>query len=158
MIDFFCETLKPEVFWVAASALGTYLAAYGALVPLRNGWKRKEEIIMVVKVELDRNMQIIKKMRFTRSIKLPGPQEIEISAAQNNDALRGHINLEAWENFKYELTKYSPKDYQKYQDINRYAKALVEATMEPPALRLKVQIDAANEFVKKYDEYFGKGK
>ena len=98
-------------------------------------------------------MQIIRNMRSREPRKLPNG--IEVSAAQNNDALRGHINLRLWHEFRYQLAAFNPSKYQKYQDINRYAEAIVDATMDPPEMRMMLQTDEATSFIENYKKVFG---
>lgn len=92
-------------------------------------------------------------MRSRESRKLPNG--IEVSASQNNDALRGHLDLKLWHEFRYQLAASNPSKYQKYQDINRYAEAIVDATMEPPEMRMILQTDEASSFIENYEKVFG---
>lgn len=156
--DLIYKVLLSQTFWVAASALGTLAAARAALIPLKKKWKRNKQVIKILREEFDKNMQIIRNMQSMEERTLPGPENIKISAIQNNEALRRHISLEEWERFKHELTEYDILEYQKLNDLNRNVRTIVQPQTEDPKINLMLQIDAAKSFVKKYDEYFGEIK
>ena len=138
MSEFLSKTLTPEIFWTALAAIGTLVAVLVALFTSTISiWRNNRRIARLIEAELLGNMQIIRNMCSRESRKLP--DGIEVSAAQNNDALREHIDLRLWHEFRYQLAASNPSKYQLYQDINRYAEAVVDATMEPPAIRMMLQ-------------------
>lgn len=154
IIEFLSKFLTQEIFWVAFAAIGTWLAVLVALFSSSiYKWKNNRHITKLIEAEILGNMGIIKNMISKESRKTPNG--IEISAVQNNDALREHINLSLWVEFRYKLAVYNSSKYQKYQDINRHAEAIVDATMEPPESRMMLQSSEANCFVKNYKKVFG---
>lgn len=154
MCEFLSKTLTPEIFWTALAAVGTLLAVLIALFSSTiSTWRNNRRITKLIEAELRGNMQIIRNMRSSESRKLPNG--IEVSAAQNNDALRGHIDLRLWHEFRYQLAASNPSKYQKYQDINRYAEAVLDANMESPSMRMILQTNGASSFIGIYEEVFG---
>ena len=155
MIEFLANSLKPEIFWTAMAAISTLLAVLVALFfSSVLEWKKNRRITRLIEAELKGNLQIIRNMRSREPRRLPNG--MEVSAVQNNDALRTHIDLRLWHEFRLQLAAFNPEEYQKYQEINRYAEAIVDATMDPPEMRMMLQTDAANSFVEKYEKMFGR--
>jgi len=154
MSEFLSKTLTPEIFWTALAAVGTLAAVLIALFSSTiSAWRNNRRIAKLIEAELLGNMQIIRNMRSRESRRLP--DGIEVSAAQNNDALRGHIDLKLWHEFRYQFAASNPSKYQKYQDINRYAEVIVDATMEPPEMRMMLQTYEASSFIENYEKVFG---
>ncbi|MEX1013993.1 MAG: hypothetical protein WDZ80_02425 [Candidatus Paceibacterota bacterium] len=150
MIEFLNETLKPEVFWTAVAAfLAVLVALFSSSI---SKWKENRRIVKLIEAELRGNVLIIRNMRSREPRRLT--KDIKVSPAENNDALRTHIDLRLWHKFRYSLAASNPKKYKKYQEINRYAEAIVKTTMDPPEMRMMLQIDAAKNFVEKYEKKF----
>ena len=58
LIQFIQESLKPEIFWTALSALGTLTAVLVALFyPIYNEKKRIKKIIKLIEGEFESNYQ-----------------------------------------------------------------------------------------------------
>lgn len=154
MSEFLSKTLMPEIFWTALAATGTLVAVLIALFSSTiSTWRNNRRIAKLIEAEILGNMQVIRNMRSREPRNLP--DGIEVSAAQNNDALPGHIDLRFWHEFRYQLAASNPSKYKKYQDINRYAEAIVDATMEPPEMRMMLQTDEASSFIENYEKVFG---
>jgi hypothetical protein len=150
MIEFLQKTLTPEIFWSALASVGTLLAVMVALfMPVLSQYLRNNRIERLIQAELKGNFEIIKNMTSRDSRKLPNG--IEISAIQNNDALVTHIDLHIWHQYRYELAGDRPDSYEKYQSVNRFAEAIVDARPDPN-MRLMVQTDDASSFVSHYEE------
>lgn len=154
MSDFLSKSMAPEIFWTALAAVGTLAAVIIALFSsIISTWRSNRRIAKLIEAELLGNMQIIRNMRAKESRKFPNG--MEVSAVQNNDALRGHIDLRIWHEFRYKLAASNPSKYQEYQNINCYAEAIVDATMEPPEMRMMLQIHEASSFIENHEKVFG---
>jgi len=150
MCTFIQETLKPEIFWTALASIGTLLAVMVALfMPLIIQHSRNNRIERLILAELEGNLNIIKNMASRESRSLPN--DIKISAIQNNDALVTHINLRLWHQYRYELAADRPDSYEKYNSLYRLAEAIIDAPKEP-TMRLMIQTDEAGSFVTHYEE------
>ena len=113
MSDFLSKTLAPEIFWTALAAAGTLAAVLIALFSSTiSAWKKNIRIAKLIEAELLGNMQIIRKMRSRESRKRPNG--MVVPAVQNNDALRGYIDLRLWHELRYQLAASNPSKYQEY--------------------------------------------
>ena len=154
MSDFWIETLNPRVFWTALAAIGTLMAVLVALLyPLSTKYFRNNRIELLIEAEIKGNFDKIRHMTSKEDHQLPRGQKI--GAMQHHDALVKHVDLRLWEQYRYILAAERPLAFQKYQGINRYAEALLDAPPNPAIMRLAVQVAEAQSFVARFEEVFG---
>lgn len=146
-----------KVNWDALSAIGTLLAVLVALAfPIVESIKSKRRTANLIESEIRRNFLVIRGMRTTESVTLPGPENIVLSALDQHEALRGSIDLRLWEEFRYKLASTSPALFQRYEKINRHAEAILDAKKEDNmSMRVVITSNESKGFVNCYESYFG---
>jgi hypothetical protein len=157
-VSFLEQSLLPNVFWSAISAIGTLLAILVALFfPIYSQYRKNNHIEQVLKAEIEENLKTIKQINVENMTLSGGPSSgQEVSALQRNDALVTHIKLNMWSQLKYELATNRPKTFQKFNDINDSVELLYYSKTLADPMRLMIQNSAAEKFTSKYNNLFGK--
>lgn len=140
---FLCNTLTPEIFWIALSAVGTLAAVCTALFfPL---WIERREIInmgKIVELEIQENTKIIEKIISAEDQKIPNGTTFS-SVQQINLWASTGLRIEDWEEYKYKIAIKNPKQYKKYEEFNNKIKSLKNFKLTTPELS-KNEIILAN--------------
>ena len=150
-MSFVQESLKPEVFWSAFAAIGTFAAVLVAIfLPSINSNIRNNKIEKLIQAEIKHNYRVIRNMASNAATTLPN--NIEIDAFSRNKALAENINLHLWKEFKYRLGSERPDKFEIYDSIYLYAEEIVSALNIDRRMVTTVQRNAANSYLAKCEE------
>ena len=153
MGEFLKKTLEPDVFWTALAALATLLAVLVALfMPLFSQYVRNNRLERLIKAEMDHNLKVIRNFVSKDPLELPDGKTVS-PITRNNELVR-HIDLRLWREYRYELAGDRPHSFEKFNSINRYAEAIIDAQGQPDPMQIVVQSDEAKSYVEHHEKTF----
>jgi len=153
-MTFIEQTLRPDVFWDAMAAIGTFLAVLTALLlPKWTQHKRNSHIEMLIKAEVEDNLSKIKLIHHENFTVRDGPLAgTVLPAAQKNDAVIEFISLKVWDEFKFELAVHRPQEFKKFSKLNENVEQLLSMSSITDNFKAVMQHESAKKFLTAYHE------